>query len=282
MNWIPLFIIALDLVVIFVQVLAFTLLINVKQNDVGGSQKILLIALCMTELTYILVDICEQSCFLMRINYVHEALWLFNASSITFMYIFIMTLIVMDRFLEIYLNIKYKIFWSPQKTKIVLIIALATCLLAFIPFFVIGLVLKESRFVASLMFYFIYPILELIFIVTCSCVYYYIIKQLVKLRRNTMKQQTQHQEKGSKPTYHKGFNYRFKIFVPTLIIVTFLLFMVVPNVIRLCAFLKMVKTEVAYIVSFTLIPIGFIADPCIYIFNLSAVRSLLRRKLCSS
>ena len=118
MNWIPLFIIALDLVVIFVQVLAFTLLINVKQNDVGGSQKILLIALCMTELTYILVDICEQSCFLMRINYVHEALWLFNASSITFMYIFIMTLIVMDRFLEIYLNIKYKIFWSPQRQRL--------------------------------------------------------------------------------------------------------------------------------------------------------------------
>ena len=278
MNWIPLFIIALDLVVIFVQVLALTLLINVKQNNIGGSQKILLIALCMTELTYILVDICEQSCFLMGINYIHEALWLFNASSVTFLYIFIMTLIVMDRFLEIYLNIKYKIFWSSQKTKI----ALVTCLLAFIPLFIIGLVLKESRFVASLMFYFIYPILELIFIIICSCVYYYIIKLLVKLRKNTMKQQTQRQEKGSKLTYHRESNYRFKIFVPTLIIVTFLLFMVVPNVIRLCAFLKMVKTEIAYIVSFTFIPIGFIADPCIYIFNLSAVRSVLRRKLCSS
>ena len=282
MNWIPLFIIALDLVVIFVQVLALTLLINVKQNNVGGSQKILLIALCMTELTYVFVDVCEQSCFLMRINYIYKALWLFNASSITFMYIFIMTLIVMDRFLEIYLNIKYKIFWSPQKTKIVLKIALVTCLLVFIPLFITGLILKESRFVASLMFYYIYPILELVFIIICSCVYYYIIKQLTKLRRNTTKRQIQHQEKGSKLTYHKEFNYRFKIFVPTLIIVTFLLFMVVPNVIQLCAFLKMVKTEVAYIVSFTLIPIGFVADPCIYIFNLSAVRLVLRRKLCSS
>ena len=58
MNWIsPVIVITLDLVVIFVHILAVTLLARVKQNSVKGTQKMLLIALCVTELIYALIDI---------------------------------------------------------------------------------------------------------------------------------------------------------------------------------------------------------------------------------
>lgn len=272
MNWIPLFIIALDLVVIFVQVLAFTLLINVKQNDVGGSQKILLIALCMTELTYILVDICEQSCFLMRINYVHEALWLFNASSITFMYIFIMTLIVMDRFLEIYLNIRYRLLWSPQKTKIVLVIALGISLFLLIPAF-----LFETKDVIHFGTLFIYPTTEILFIIVTSVAYFYITKQVLRYRRNSkrLKQQLQ---RNNAVIYHKKPSDQFKIILPTLIILTFLCFMVAPNTITLFAFLDILPYNHGEIV-YIFYPIGFVVDAIIYIFHLRSLRSAFKRMI---
>ena len=103
-------IIILDLAVVSAHVLALKLMISIRRSSIHGSQRLLLIALCITELTYALVDIARQSCEMMRLPRLSEqAIWLFNATCITFLYIIIMTLITVERFLEIYLNIKYNI-----------------------------------------------------------------------------------------------------------------------------------------------------------------------------
>ena len=47
---------ALNTVVIVIHVLALTLLVVLKQNNLKGSQKLLVIALSVTELTYALMD----------------------------------------------------------------------------------------------------------------------------------------------------------------------------------------------------------------------------------
>ena len=69
------------------------------------------------------------------------------------------------------------------------------------------------------------------------------------------------------------FGNRFKVFVPSLIIITFIFFMFVPNTISLFIHKGFVKPEVQDIV-FILIPIGLVADPVIYIFNLKGIRRL--------
>ena len=56
MNWKPAVAMAVNTVVIVIHVLALTLLVVLKQNNLKGSQKLLLIALSVTELTYALMD----------------------------------------------------------------------------------------------------------------------------------------------------------------------------------------------------------------------------------
>ena len=56
-------VVTLDITVIAIHILAVTLLVRLKQNNVKGSQKILLIALCVTELTYALIDILDHICY---------------------------------------------------------------------------------------------------------------------------------------------------------------------------------------------------------------------------
>ena len=64
-----------------------------------------------------------------------------------------------------------------------------------------------------------------------------------------------------------------------LIIATFILFMIVPNVLRLLVSLKFFHPVLGYKIPFVLILIGFMADPVIYIFSLKTVRVAFRKYL---
>ena len=99
MNWIPLgIVVTLDLVVIFVHTLSLALLVR-KQINVKGSQKMLLIALCATELIYALLDILEHICFKLELDHCTIVFYVVNSTTGTLMYIFIMTCILVDPFL---------------------------------------------------------------------------------------------------------------------------------------------------------------------------------------
>ena len=141
-----------------------------------------------------------------------------------------MTCIVVDRFLEIYLNIKYNILWSSKKTKIVLLIGLAICCLLFIPFIIMEL--RIGYITGDTVSLFIYPVIELIFVIIFSVSYFYIIRQVLRYRRNAKKLEKQ-LSRNSQIVHHKQSNNRFKLFVSTLIVVTFLLFMIGPSILRL-------------------------------------------------
>ena len=63
MNWIFIIILVLNSMVILIHILAITLLISLNENNVSGSQKLLLKALCVTELIYVTIDIALVCCF---------------------------------------------------------------------------------------------------------------------------------------------------------------------------------------------------------------------------
>ena len=188
---------------------------------------------------------------------------------------FLMYLITVDRFLEIYLNIKYNIVWSPKKTMFVILLALTLSFLSLIPSYVIGL--QKMIFFSNV---YIFPILEAIFIITASVVYNYIIKKVLQYRRNNTRLRKQLQE-NHKGVHHTNFKNPLKIFAPALIIVTFVLFMVGSNVVAVFATFKKAKRDVK-IIPFILLPAGFVAHAVIYIFNLISVRLSLRRKIWPS
>ena len=267
MDWMFYVILMFDVLVVLTHIMALRVLINKKQKRLKGNQKMLLITLSVAELTYAVINIGMVLCSLQKFINLTDAFFTLNFVSGFWMYWVIMTLITLDRFLEIYLNIKYSILCSSKKTKTVLIIALVISFLLLVPAFQVK---KET--LVSFGILFLYPILESFFIILASVTYLYIFKQVLRHRKRTMKVQKQ-LRRNNRVINRMHFGNRFKVFVPSLIIITFIFFMFVPNTISLFIHKGFVKPEVQDIV-FILIPIGLVADPVIYIFNLKGIRRL--------
>ena len=70
--------------------------------------------------------------------------------------------------------------------------------------------------------------------------------------------------------HHRQPNTRFKLLVPTLIIITFLLFTIDPNIIRIFVVRGDIY-NIGYLIVYMFVPIGFVTDTFIYIFNLNVV-----------
>ena len=153
-------------------------------------------------------------------------------------------------------------------------------MICFFPFFPFVIIQHCKIYDAmKILYLYIYPVFELVFIIITTCSYFYIIRQVLKCRRSAKKLEKQ-LLKNSRVVYHKHSNNRFKLYVPTLIIVTFLLFMVGPNILKLCVSLDFLEHDIGYGISFFLIPLGFMADPIIYIFSLKVVRLAVKRIFC--
>ena len=255
----------LDIAVIIIHILALTLLMKKKQNNVKGCQRTLLIALCMTELSYAVLNIGLELLFNTEIG---DILFTFTLTCVLLLYVFIMFLITIDRFLEFYLNIKYKILWSPKKTMLALLFGVIISLFSLIPSYLVG-ISKTYDFLILYMF----PLSEAIFFIVASSIYFYNTKQVLRHRRNILQLQKQLQS-NNKVVHHGEAENRFKIFLPTLIILTFILFMVGSSILSLLDHFEIYKGAA---ISFILIPIGYIVDPIIYIYNLKPIRSEFKR-----
>ena len=115
---------AFDILIIFLHITALTLLLKMKNNNIKGSQKSLLISLCLSEVIYAIIDIGTNLTEYYQNFDLSNHLWMFTLTSYLFLYFIIMILNTLDRFMEIYLNIKYFLYWSNKKTIILLIIIL--------------------------------------------------------------------------------------------------------------------------------------------------------------
>lgn len=115
MDAIILTVLSLDIAVILIHTLTLALLMKIKKYDVKGCQRVLLIALSVIELSYTVGNIGQELSYYKNMEVIAESLSIFNLIYIFLVYVFIMFLITMHRFLEIYLNIKYRILWSPKK-----------------------------------------------------------------------------------------------------------------------------------------------------------------------
>lgn len=272
MNWIFIIIFVLNSMVILIHILAITLLISLNENNVSGSQKLLLKALCVTELIYVTIDIALVCCFFLDVVIVLPTTLIAMNSGVSFFYVFIMTMIPIDRFMAIYLNIKYSIYWSVRKTNVVLIVALLMCCLLFIPLFIVHL--RSATAFRKLVTYYIFPTLSLVFLIVFSFSYFYIIKQVLRHRKKT--KQIQKQLRTNNTNLHcKQLNIRFRLFVPTLVIITFILFMICPNIIGIFVVIELLPIYVLYFTKLFVI-VGFIADAVVFVFNLNGIRVTMR------
>ena len=257
--WIPLSIIILDLLVICTHTLALILLINIRQNNVQGSQKMLLLALCETEITFAIINIGEELCCILKMKEIADILFIFLFLCLSMLHLFIMFLITMDRYLTTRINVKYNyniyyIYNYTPNSSACFTYHVFSSINSFI-----RICIEESTGIEESLYF--YPILGTTFVIFASVIYFYILKQVLRNRRNLKRSRKQLKENRKTVCPARPSN-RLKLFVPTLIIVTFVTFMLGAVFILAFPQYKNVTTNMKKI-SMVLISINYIADSLI-------------------
>ena len=259
----------ISVLIIILHIFAVSLLLKVKLISYSASQKYLLVSLSLTELSFgisMFVDIIIDLLGLAeKFNMYLQA---FQLILLYPMYLCIMILLTLDRFLEFRFNIKYPLIWSPKKTVIVLCLLLCISLIVFI------CMLPICDKINNLRKYFlgcIYAPIACAYLLLASLTYYQIFKKI----KETKKKSRELKKYVRKDQPNQSVN-QLQVFLPSFIILTFLLFNIFP--ILLMLLYDFVFSEAKWLVGLLIILrlLGWIADPLIYIFTLKSVRKKVR------
>ena len=261
-------------------VTGLVLLTRAKDRTVHGNQKYLIVALSLVELGLVASSVIRESIFYAtgsRTDRVGLYASLYNTAIMGFMYSFIMFAITLDRFFELRLNIKYQLYWNKNRTKNTLILVSIIVNVSWIVLSFIILSYQEPTMVLNIhdkiyKMYYLYfcPVMNTIFVTFAATVYSYIF---FKLRQNRKKEEALRKQLGCNETT-TNFNFKVnKYRVPFWIIITFILFCIVPDILQLISFVYLdCFHEDIHSASYALYRLGHIADAMIYIFNLNYVR----------
>ena len=255
----------LSMVIIILQIIALLSLTKGNIPNLTGSQKYLLIALCLTELNFgvtlylyiigVLVNFADR---------ILQQLYIFQMIPLYFMYLSIMIIFTLDRLLEFHLNIKYSLMWSPKKTLILLGLLSSLSVIIFICLLPVSTeVYSRSGYVIA----FIYTPIALIYLALAGLTYYQIFKK-IKENRNQSRKLKEH---INKEQLNKSKR-RIQVFLPSLIILTFILFNIIPILLELLHYFIFPKARWFMFVLTILYQIGWMADPVIYIISLKTIR----------
>ena len=261
----------------------FLALILLKRDrNFRGSQRYLIGALCCTEIVLSIQMMLRGARYYYQ-NIMFDVAILFGESAGGLMYFFVMTFVTLDRLAEVKLHLKYPIYCTAKRTINILFLGFTITVLLFVGLLIVYLIDKTPdktnlRNWHHVLIYYVLTILQFIFLIIAFITYIYIFKKLHKnrlvsqkiikeLNKNTL------QERDSKKTQSNP-----KIFVPSFIILTFILFEIVPHYLFLGLFWS--STEGLHKL-FQLIPIlyflGWCWDPIIYIFSIKSIQQTIRR-----
>lgn len=265
--------------VVVIHLLALPVLFKFKVDNLNGNQKYLLASLCITELTLganlILISI-------FTIIHTDYAYTITNILYISFYfplyltYFSIMILITIDRLLEFRLNIKYSLHWFPKKIKVILVVVIAVYMSIFICMAIVRFYKLVDGYYRKYLMNYVIPIFSVFFLVLASCTYYQIYKKIKGNRKTN--DRIKHVCEAQNSHMQIGLNQkkRLQIFLPSLIIATFILFSIVPNLLWVFYSFKEEHEALKMIIAISF-PIGWVADPMIYIFCLKPVRMRMKR-----
>lgn len=187
-----------------------------------------------------------------------------------------MIYITIDRFLVIFLNIKYPVLWSPRKAAYLVLGSFSfSCIISFATSFSWAF----YRWNASKIYHvYIYPILAIVFLASFLITYIYIFQKLrknwreKKVLRTQLSQGSQTSCSAAAPNKSK-----FNLYTPTLIIFTFSIFVVVPNMIKIVD--EMTYSRVPRFIRTTqwvLLPMGFLLDALICLYSSKMIQQKLK------
>ena len=258
------------------------LLTKTEDVTVNGNQKYLIIALSLTELASIVLSVIRESIVNTtgnRRDSIGLYVRLYSMIVIPIMYYFIMFAITLDSYFELRLNIKYHLYLNKNRTKKTLILVCSIVNITSLTFLCIILSYQQPTLVLNIyekihnnLYIYLTPVTDTIFVIVAMTVYSYIFYKLYKSRRReeALIKQLKCNETTTNIilTVNRYRRYR----VPFWIILTFILFWIVPNILQLISYSHPVFHEYFHLASYVLYRIGYIADAVIYILNLNNVK----------
>ena len=253
-----------------------------KQDDrnIHGTQKQLITSLSLTEVSLLIASAAEDY-IIKNSNVSQDFIMLYFNYMLTVlgqMYYVTMFAITVDRFLEIRLNMKYGLYLSEKKTKLMLLVLFSTLNLIFFTYLVLVVANKryELTFQVQVKFQmFVAPFYHIAFIITAFSVYLYIFRKIRKNRIADARLKTN--VSSNAPVARRKFSL-IKYLIPLWIIISFILFITIPNAMIFIYFAyNMSRQEILRDVIAVLFEIGCIADPLTYIYHLQIVRRRIRK-----
>ena len=256
------------------------LLTRAKDRNVHGNQKCLIVALSLVELGLVTSSVVRESLFYATGSRKDNAglfASIYNKAIMGFMYYFIMFAITLDRFLELRLNIKYQLYWNKNRTKNTLILVSVIVNVSWIVLSCVissyqppTMVLNIHDKIYKMYYLYFCPVINTIFVIFAATVSSYIF---FILRQNKKKEEALRKELGCNETITNVNLKVNKYRAPFWIIITFILFCIVPDILMLVSFVYLeCFHEYIHSSSHVLYRLGHIADALIYIFNLNYVK----------
>ena len=212
-------------------------------------------------------------------NSVGLDLFIHFGDTIGLMYLFVMTILTLDRFAEIKFTLKYPLHCNTIKIIALLILAFTISCLLYVGLF-INLIINGNKpdWDELLIVYFI-SLFQGIFLVIAFMTYFYIVKKLRKNQLALSKIRNQLDQSSSRKTVSRKKPRKPKIIVPSLIVLTFIFFSIFPHHKYTVLYHRsnQYRRTAASILFPLLSLIGWVADHIIYVFSVKSIRQIIRK-----
>ena len=254
-----------------------------KVDNLNGSQKYLLISLCLTELTLGIYSILISSITFINIEHtktMEDILLIFLLTPLSLTYFLVMIFITLDRLLEFRLSIKYSLYWSPKKTLVALLVTFSISMSIFICIVILTRFYDFTSKYEEVLLIQVLPVFGNFFIILAGCTYYQIYKKVKENRKKSKRIKRIYEVKNLSKQMDSNQKKRFQVFLPSIIIGTFILFSLVPYLIWIIQYhicndcYKFLNSIIEILYS-----LGLLADPIVYIFSLKPIRMRIKRGL---
>lgn len=186
--------------------------------------------------------------------------------------------LTIDRFAEVYLNLRYPLYWSSKKTKYLMICnwILYFCICTVLTIYV-GTVKNGFDDVYLVFGRYVFPVLLSLFSVTVTFTYYYITKKILHSKKQRVRPKVQDGHEGKKSYVMVNVN---DLLFPTLLIISFVLLILIPIVVNYLMVSKTIKGGIIQFAIHILFYIGYISDGIIYVLLSTKPGRKIVKKLC--
>ena len=273
-----------NLIVGSLHLMGFWLLYVTKNTRMSKNQKIFLMNLSLSEFFLCVLAAMDRILIFFEESTIRHYLMIINYTVAPLNLFMVMMFLTVDRFFEIYLSIRYPLYWSKKHSTYAMII---TWFLSVVSGAVFLYLPQTEEHLWRLFYLYIYPTCDFIFVITSAVTYGYILRKInINKRREKVQSyclnNSSHQSFVARNNIRKKCRQkqrRSRLFVPSLIMITFILFIVLPDQVHFYTLMfNVVLPDVAYLLTFISYSISHASDVIIYVFlSPSLKRTLMVR-----